>query len=886
MWIRVRSMIRLLTGRHRFENGMAEELRFHIDQYAEDLVRSGVSRDEAMRRARMEFGNVDNVRADCREARGLRLFDELEQNLRYAVRLMRRTPGFTAATLATLALCLGANLTIFAVVDAVLLRPLPFPAADRLVKLFNTYPGASVPNDGCSLTNYYERRGRIPAFAQLAIYREGVAIIGEPGSTDREFVTRVSPEFFATLGMGPAFGRAFTERETTYQTDSVAILSDAYWRQRLNADPNVIGRKIRVDGLEKIVVGVLPADFGFLSSKARLYFPLASNADQRGPESRHWGSQAEMIARVKDGVTLAEAQSQIDAHNAAMEKGSPEAKMMAAVGFRSMVVPLRADHVAAIRPTLLLVQAGVLALLVIGAVNVANLLLIRGAGRVREFAVRQAIGASRRHVVNEVVVETTVLTLAGGLLGLAVGAGGIRLLTLLGTDRLPLGTHIAFDARVALVAIAAAILVGIAISVPIVWYNLHGHSASALQTQSRVSTASRGAQRMRHGFLVAQIALGFVLLSGAGLLGLSLKQVMEVAPGFRAENVLTGQITLPWKNYQDGSSRLAFIEGLVGALDRQPGVLASGIATNVPFSGNSGKSAATIKGQVPKPGESHGIYSYGVGGDYFNAMGFSLREGRILNAADSRRPERVCVVDEDFARRYFPRGHTIGQRLFMGSQQGPDSEAFTIVGVVGAVKQAALTDDEAHGAVFYPFRYRVDGDIFVVTRTIVPPETLGTALQRVVRGLDAEVPVADLLTMEGRIADSLVSRRSPAVLASAFSGIAVLLIAIGTYGVLSYAVALRRREIALRLALGARPQQIRRQFVSLAGRLLAVGATLGIAGAWATGRAMQAVLFQVPAFHVATLVATTVLLSVVALAACVLPSNRASRISPMEALAE
>src|SRR5580704_4412925 len=252
MFKRLRSLFRVLTRRHDFENGMTEELRFHIEQYTDDLVRSGVSQEEAARRARIEFGSLNSVKGDCREARGLHLFDELLRELTYAARLLRKTPGFTATALVTLAVCFGANLTIFAAIDSVLLRPLPFPEPSRLVTVFNTYPKAGVERDGSSLTNYYERRGHIPAFTSIAIYRYGTAIIGEPGSTEREQVMRVSPDFFSTLGLGPVMGRTFSEEETSYQTDNVAILSDTFWRQRYNADPNVIGRQIRVDGLPRI----------------------------------------------------------------------------------------------------------------------------------------------------------------------------------------------------------------------------------------------------------------------------------------------------------------------------------------------------------------------------------------------------------------------------------------------------------------------------------------------------------------------------------------------------------------------------------------------------------------------------------------------------------
>ena len=858
--------------------------------YTDDLVRSGLSPDEAARRARAEFGNVPNIEEDCREARGLRTFDELHRELRHALRLLRHAPGFAATALATLAVCLGANLTIFAVVDAVLLRPLPFPDAGRLVRLYNTYPKASVADDGSSVTNYYERNGRIQTFSGIAIYREGTAIVGEAGSTRIEPIARVSPDFFTTLGLGPVLGRAFTDAETSYQTDTVAILTDGYWRQRFLHAPDVIGRRIRVNGLEKTIVGVLPPQFTFLSSTASLYFPLASDAEERGPSRRHSGSSTQMIARLAAPASVAEAQAQVDAHNTAVEADNPMARQIADAGFRTIVVPLRAEHVAAIRPTLLIIQAGALFLLVIGAVNLINLLLVRASGRARELAVRQAIGASRRHVINEVLLETGVIAVAGAILGLVVGAVGIRLLGLAGAEHLPLGAHITFDARVASAAFAATVVLGLALAAPVVWFNLRLFRLDAsgvLLSHPRGGIGNRATDRVRYGFLVAQMALAFVLLSGAGLLALSLKEVMAVSPGFRVENILGGRVFLPAGTYPDSTSLTAAIHTLTEEIDRQPGVRATGAVTNVPLSGNNMKSAVTVKGHRLQPGESPtGYYAYSVTGDYFEALGIPLIEGRFLDARDSRRDARSVVVDEAFAQRHWPAGGAPGHQVFLGSSEGGDADAFTIVGVVGEIKQAALTEEPGQGAVYFPFARRADRQVFLVMRTSVPPASIGNVLQAIVRTADPEMPVTDIRTMEMRVADSLVTRRSPALLAALFSGLAVLLTAIGTYGVLSYAVAQRRREIGLRIALGARPGQVRRDFLLLALRLLAAGMVVGAAGMWAAGRAMQTILFGVSALDLAILTGAAAVLCLVCVAACLLPSSRAARISPMTALTD
>src|SRR2546423_3529063 len=622
-------------------------------------------------------------------------------DLRYAFRQLRKAPAFTITALATIAICLGANLAIFAVINSILLRPLPFPDADRLVTIYNTYPNAGVPNDGASIANYYERRGNIAAFESLSIWMERSEVVGEPGSTEQMGVIRTSPEFFATLGVSLPIGRSFTEEESVTQRN-VAILTNAFWRQRFNSDPNVVGREVRVNGIPRKVVGVLAPGFRFLSSEARIFVSIKSNEEQRGSKARHSGGGAiHMIGRLKPGATIAEAQAQIDAHNAEMEKDDPEAKMMAEAGFRSPVVSLHAEHVRSIRPTLLLLQAGVFFLLLIGAVNLVNLLLIRASARAKEMAIRQSMGAGRRHVVTQVITETVALTFVGGVLGVIVSAWGIRLLEILGASRLQLGARITFDGSLAAIGLVGSLVLGIVIAAPIAWYNLRSHLANALQSESRSGTVSLAAQNLRHGFIVAQIALAFVLLAGAALLGLSLKKVMTVSPGFQPDHVLTGEFTIPWQ--RDPNRRVAVRDRLLELNREQPGVTATGAITNMPLSPDAPKSAIAPKDYVPPAGQSlQGHYTYGVTGDYFSALGIPLREGRFLNSDDSHRPKRVCVVDEDFARRYWPNGGALGQRLAEGNERD-DAQLSTVVGVVGSVKQTDLTEPHGQGAVYLPF---------------------------------------------------------------------------------------------------------------------------------------------------------------------------------------
>lgn len=881
----IRSLARVLRARSEFEHNMSEELRFHIEQYTNELIEKGVAPQEAARRARIEFGSLNSVQEECRDARGLNPFDTLARQLRHAFRALRKTPKFSATALLTLAICLGANLTIFAVVDCILLRPLPFPQPDRLVTIFNTYPKAGVDRDGSSITNYYERRGRIPAFSQLAMYRYETAVVGESGATERENIARVTPEFFETLGARLAMGRSFTEEETIPEINNAVVLTNGYWRE--HGYPGT-GTRIRLNGVARFIVGILPPDFRFLSSEARLYLPLSSTPDQRSPRQRHSGGNArQLIARLNPGATVEQAQAQIDAQNAALGVGAPDEKMLAEAGFRSVVVPLHADHVAAIRPTLLWMQAGAFVLLLIGAVNLTNLLLIRANSRVKELSIRYALGASRTHIISEVAVETTLLTLVGALLGLVTGAAGIRFLQLFGADRLPLGSTIALDTRIAAAAIAGAVCLAVILAIPIAWFSLRAQRSRGAHADFRGGTSNRAAQQLRHAFIVVQMALSLVLLTGAGLLAQSLERALAAPPGFRPDHVLTGEISAPWSKYHDWPARLALNESLLRRISIEPGVFAAGVVNNVPLSGNSGKSAVAIKGRVRRPGESaRGHYAYGVDGDYFTAMGFTLREGRFLRGDDSRRNDKVCVVDESFARYYWPRSSSLGQKLFNGSEEKAEDEAFTIVGVVAAVKQAGMTELGAQGAIYYPYVHRTDDRLFVAMRTSVAPETLSLALQKIVREIDPELPVSNIRAMETRISDSLVVSRAAAMMAGVFSTIALLLSAIGAYGVISYAVAQRRREIGVRMALGARPAQIRAQFVSLATRLLLAGIAIGTAGAFLSSQAMKQLLFGVPPVHLPTIIGATLILAAVSTIACVLPSCRAARISPLQALAD
>ena len=802
---------------------------------------------------------------------------------RQTLRRLARERGFATTVILTLALCIGANIAIFAVVDAVLVRALPFPEPERLVTAINSYPGAGVERAGASLPNYYDRKTAIRAFVSTAIIQGGSATVGDAGAPTRVERARVSPDFFATLGVPLALGRTFSDDEMWHKNSNVAVLTDGYWRAHFGADPAVLGRTFTVNSQPVTVIGVLPPGFRYLSDQAQFYTPASSDPDDRKPDRRH-SNNFSFIARLAPGVTLAAAQAQLDAFNAEQIKDDPFAHLIKGTGFTTRVFGLHADHVRGVRPVLLILQGGVLFLLVIGGVNLVNLLLIRASGRAKEVAVRQALGASGRDIAQGVVFESLVLAALGGLLGLAIGAAGIQLLAALGTDQLPLGATVAFDVRVGAAAVVGSLATGLALAGPVVWFNSHTRLAPVLQAESRGGTVTRSTQNLRHAFIVTQVALAYVLLAGAGLLGLSLQRVLETKPGFATEQVLTARIALPWKNYPDEKPRLAFVERLLAELGAQPGVLAVGLNTNLPMTGNTNNNAIAIEGIELKPGDTiRAHYTSGGAGDYWRALGIPLVEGRLLEPADNHRDQRVCLVDEDFARRYWPGQSALGHRLVNGPTF-EEKEAFTIVGVVGSVKQTELAETTAQGALYFPYRHYASSDFSVVIRSPLPAATLAPTLQKLVLALDPQLPVNDIKPFQTLVDDTVISRRSPAVLAAIFAAVALALAAIGTYGVLAYAVNQRRREIGVRMALGAQPQQVLGQFLGLGARLLLAGTTLGLAGAWAVGRAMQSQLFGIEPFHGGVLAATAIVLLVVVLAATFLPSHRASRVAPIDAL--
>jgi len=645
----------------------------------------------------------------------------------------------------------------------------------------------------------------------------------------------------------------------------------------------VLGRTFANDGLPVTVLGVLPAGFRFLSSTAQFFRPMAQAPGMRSPAARH-ASSGVTIARLAPGASLSLAQTQLDALDARLSPEDPQRSQWTRWGYHTVVNSLHADHVREVRPVLLLVQAGAVFLWLIGLVNLANLLLVRANARSREIAVRRALGASRRQVATHAMLEIVLIVVVAGALGLALAAVGVRGVTLLGVDRLPLGATVSLDVQTVVIGLAAAILSGGMLAVPVLWFMLRTRPDPGAELRTRGETADRTVHRMRRGFVVVQVALTFMLLAGSGLLGLSLRRLLQTPLGFNPSNVISGQVALPTKSFADHASQAAFVSRLLPVLQGLPGVTQVAICNGMPFTGRVAGGVVSVENPGRPADRLHyAHYRIGVTSDYWSAMGIPLLRGRLLGAADEQRTEHVCVIDQSLADRYWPGGDPIGRRLSFGDEFDAKT-AVTVVGIVGNVKQKSLTEDPGFGAVYFPFSKFSTRFFSVIVRGAEPAEGMAISLRKAVLAIDPELPVYDLQTLQTRVDDSLVAHRSPAILAAMFAGVALILAAVGTYGVLSYTVAQQRHEIGVRMALGAEPGRIGRQFIGLGVRMLLAGLALGISGAIISAKAMAAVLYGVPGVYWPVLGSTAAILATISLLASWLPARRAARVDPMVVL--
>ncbi len=804
------------------------------------------------------------------------------QNVRYALRGLRRHPPFTLVAVLTLAVGIGANTAIFSLLYQVLLKPLPYAHADRLVFVWNTYPLMGLPKASVSIPDYVDRRIQAQAVEDAALFTQRSVTFSDGGEPEQLMALRVTPSFFTTLGREPFIGRSFSDADATAGADRFAILTYGLWNARFAADRAVIGRDVRVDGESYRVVGVLPTDFELPARDVGLLVPFSFTPNDVSDNSRGF-EFSQMIARLAPGATREQFDGQMKAivnHN--LDR-LPQFKSFAATsGFGGYAVPIREELVGDVRAPLLVLQIGVLLVLLIACANVANLLLMRATGRHREMAVRAAIGAGRTHVIRQLLAEGVVLSSLGAIFGLAVGLAGVRALIALAGDQLPGATDAALNWPLVGAAIALALLTGLVFGLVPAASALRTSVMGVLRDDSARGTASRQTGFIRAGLVVTEVALAVMLLIGSGLLIKSFARLQQVNPGFSSERVLTAQISLPSTRYADDAARRAFWAGLLERTRAIPGVTTAGLTSNIPLSGRVSSGSYSIDGYTPGPNEPapHGRQEV-VGGDYFRAMQIPLVSGRLFDDRDAADGPGTVVVDQYLVDRYFHGKDPIGRQIRRGGANAPP---FTIVGVVGTINAIDLGQPVTKERLYYPVTQQPRSGLAIVLKTSLDPETLVAPLRAAVRALDPEQPLASVRTMEQWVGRSLETRRAPALLLSIFGAVALALAAIGIYGVLAFGVAQRVREMGIRQALGADRRAIMGLVLGQGARMAGVGVALGLAGAVVLSRYLESQLFGVSARDVSVFVGAAALLFAVALAACYIPARRTTRIDPMAAL--
>lgn len=812
----------------------------------------------------------------------------LFSGMRQALRAMMRERVHTLTLIGTFALCIAANVAIFSVVRGVLLKPLPFRNSEQLVVFHNSYPKLGSTDVSSSIANYYIYKEQLGSLSDLAATQAPEsAISGEAGQPAPVLLQKATPSFFSTLGVQASIGRLYTEEENEYGKSNVVLLSHAFWRSQYQGDPGVIGRTIRVDHNTCTIVGVLPENFRYLSRQAQLVMPLPSSPRDRAPERRHSNLRYQIIGRLKPGVTVQRMQAEMDALDRNLLEKDPLAQLVKDCGYHTVVRGLHEDTVRGVSRSLLLLQSGALFLLLIGAVNLTNLLLVKALSRKKEFAVKTALGAGRSVLALQILTENLLTAFIGGLCGLLLGSLALGAIEQLGASQLPLASEISMDLQVAAVGLLGSLLAGLLLSLPVLWFSLRGGIATGLSSASRGSTGSRTIQRFKQSLIVLQVALAFVLLSGTGLLVLSLHKVLQTPPGFNGAQLCTARYRLPWASYKEDGRRQDFAKRVLEHLRSAPGVENAAISDSLPLSDYCSTDSMTMVGYHGQPGEPHpNHWVYIVTGDFLETMGMHLLEGRPLNAADMEGENRYCLVDETVAKRYWPGESALGHQLFRGIEKPNEGQrVYTIVGVVRSTKQSSLTEEKPRGTVYLPMTAeRGSFSAFVLLRSVLPAETLFATMRQAVLKADPEIPLDDPRPMAMRIEDTVTERRTPALLAGVFSALALLLAALGVYGALAYAVSQRRREIGVRMALGALPTQVLGHFVSQGALLLFLGLFLGLGGAWLAGQAMGSLLYAVSATHLGILGIAGGALACAVLAATWIPSWRAARLNPQEAL--
>jgi predicted permease len=886
----VRAWFGRFTGFLRRRSGdreLAAELDAHLQAHIDDNLDAGMTHDEARRSALLKLGGIDLVKEQYRERRGLPFVETTMQDLRYALRMLRKSPGFAVAAILTLALGIGANTAIFSVLNAVILRPLGYPQPDRLMRLAGQFPGFD--EFWISAPEFLEFREWTRAFSSVGAYATGEANLSAPDRPQRVRIMAASDDLFKTLGVGAHLGRTFDAAETLPGGAQVAVLSHDLWRSAFGGDPSLVGRTIELDGVRRTVVGIMPPAFDVADLRTQIWLPLVIN---RATANRG-GHNFYLIGRLADGTTPAGARAEMENLLANWRTMAFSAEAIAAgpspgnslhapdtTIHRLRIDPLQGRIVGTATTAVWVLQGAVFLVLLIACANLSTLLLSRAESRRREFAVRSALGAGRARLLRQSIVEGCLLSMVGAALGVGVAVAGVRGLVAAFPDTLPRSGSIAIDIPVLAFTFAVALATGVVFGLAPLFHLAAGQTAMALKEDSQRTTSGR--HFLRRALVISEVALAVVLTVGAGLLLRTVSNLARVDAGFNRSHLVTFGVSLPAAKYATPAARKTFYARLLAELSATPGVLSAAAMAGLPPLRNINANTTTIEGYQPGPKDPPGQVDYyqAITTGYLDTMGIPVVEGRGFEPPDAEGEPKV-LINQAMARTFWAGRSAIGHRVRPCCN--PATPWMTIVGVLKDVKQGGL--EKAAGTELYQNADRITpGTMNIVLRTPLAPEALAATIQRAASNLDPSLPVIRLRAMDDVFNEAIGRPRLLAQLLTLFAGLALLLSTIGIYGVLSYMVTERRREIGIRMALGATPASVLRLVLGRGLFLTLAGIGIGVAIAVAAGRALTSLLYGVGSTDPLTMGAVAVLIGVVALLACYMPGRSATRVDPMVAL--
>jgi putative ABC transport system permease protein len=808
-------------------------------------------------------------------------------DFRYGLRILLRNPGFTLAAIAVLALGIGANTAIFSIVNAVLLRPLPYEDPSRIMQVWHVPPAKSFPGMSffsVSPANYLDWQSQNRSFEKMAAYGFRSFTVGGGERPAAIRGAAVAPDLFSILRVQPALGRTFSPEENRPGQGNVVILGNKLWRDHFASDLSIVGRNVTLNGQTYSVIGVMPPKFKF-PDWADLWVPLAWSNEQRAVRGNH---NYRVVGRLKPDVNVQQAKADLSTISARLEQQYPEDDK----GWGATVLPLREQMVGDVRPALLVLLGAVAFVLLIACANVANLVLAKTVARKKEIAIRTALGASRGAVLRQILVETLILSLAGGALGLFLARFGLTLIEKFLADRLPSSIEITLDAQVLAFTVFLALFAGILAGLlPAVWFTRTDVNEALKQGQSRGSSDSSGS-KTRGLLVVSEVALSLVLLIGAGLMLRTLMQLSSVRPGFDPNNVLTAALPVPATKFSGPAAQISFCDQVLRELRAMPGVESAGLIDSLPLDGGGSHQPVAVEGQPVVPmADQPEVDVRVISPGYLHAMRIPLVRGRDLNDADVVGRPPVVLISESLAKRFWPNENPIGKHVTLTFF--PDAVR-EVAGVVGDVKQDSLVQSRPVEMLYWPVSqitappsetWRSFG-LSLAVRTSADPTSVISAVTSAVHRVDPEMPVEQLVTMEGLISESLFPQRFNMLLLGAFAGLALVLAAVGIYSVLSYTVRRRVREIGIRMALGASHSDVLRMVVSDGMKPILLGIAIGLAAALALSRVVASLIFGVRATDPLTFAAVALLLVAVGLLATILPAYRATRVEPVRILRE